>query len=150
MRILSFRTVEEANKLGHILYSTEKEMVMRVLTAKEVNFVSGGFDPLGTGSTIQDGSSGGYQGTGMPQTSGNSIGDVNYTPPTQAEACANAADLGAVATIAGVGGIIIGVSNPIGWLAGALAVVGAGSFLANDCSSSDSGGSSSGSCPGGG
>jgi hypothetical protein len=112
---------------------------MRVLTAKEVNFVSGGHidgqaDPYSL--------SGGFQGTGMPNTSGNSIGDVNYSPPTQGEACANAADLGSAATIAGVAGIIIGGSNPVGWLAGALAALGAGSALANDCSSSGSGNSS--------
>ena len=125
---------------------------MRVLTAKEVNFVSGGFDPLGTGVTIQDGASGGYQGTGMPRTSGNSIGDVNYTPPTQAEACANVTDtfyatgiLTAVAVVA---------SGPVGWIAGMGAAIGAAfggvAGLANDCSSIGSGGSSSGSCPGGG
>ncbi len=127
---------------------------MRVLTAKEVNFVSGGFDPFNIGYfTIQDGTSGGFRGTGMPQTSGNSIGDVNYSPPTQGEACAIAADLGSAATIAGVAGIIIGGSNPVGWLAGALAALGAGSALANDCSSSCSGNSSdssSGSDSGGG
>ena len=115
---------------------------MRILTAKEVNFVSGGFDPFNIGYfTIQDGTSGGYQGTGMPQTSGNSIGDVNYEPPTQAEACANATDFMAGGALLGSLGMIIG-TGPAGWVAGALGVLGGASWLANDCSSgSDSGGS---------
>ena len=102
---------------------------MRVLTAKEVNFVSGGSidgdqfsDPWvlsGDGSSgscsssssdascssssvshcqtpAVDGGNGGYLGTGMPCTSGNSIGDVNYTPPTQEESCENAVEAGVV------------------------------------------------------
>ena len=75
---------------------------MRVLTAKEVNFVSGGEiytdhpTHLNAGSNSDvswcpkpsenNDSKGGYLGTGMPCTSGNSIGDVNYLPPTQ-EGC---------------------------------------------------------------
>ncbi|MDG1473659.1 MAG: hypothetical protein P8Q37_02070, partial [Porticoccaceae bacterium] len=92
---------------------------MRVLTAKEVNFVSGGSvdgnqysnpwvlsgDESSSGSSVScaapgsqsttSGSqstsscfvSGGFQGTGVPNTSGNSIGDSNYSPPTQEEVC---------------------------------------------------------------
>ena len=114
---------------------------MRVLTAKEVNFVSGGHidgqaDPYSL--------SGGFQGTGMPNTSGNSIGDVNYSPPTQGEACANSSDFMAGAAIFGGLGLI--VTGPVGWVAGAVAAtmgaLGGGSWLANDCSSSGSGNSS--------
>jgi len=114
---------------------------MRVLTAKEVNFVSGGHidgqaDPYSL--------SGGFQGTGMPNTSGNSIGDVNYSPPTQGEACANVTDTfyaaGILTFVAGV------ASGPVGWIAGMGALIGAAlggvAGLANDCSSSGSANSS--------
>ena len=134
---------------------------MRVLTAKEVNFVSGGSidgdqfsdpwvlsgdDSSGSCSSSSsdascssssvshcqtpavDGGNGGYLGTGMPCTSGNSIGDVNYTPPTQEESCENAVEAGVV------GAALATSSVPMVNTAGtAVAVVGAVSFVASDC-----------------
>ena len=78
---------------------------MRVLTAKEVNFVSGGHidgqaDPYSL--------SGGFQGTGMPNTSGNSIGDVNYSPPSQEQSCLNGN------FVMGAGSLISTVNSVVG------------------------------------
>jgi hypothetical protein len=128
---------------------------MRVLTAKEVNFVSGGHidgqaDPYSL--------SGGFQGTGMPNTSGNSIGDVNYSPPTQGEACANSTNMFYTSAVAGgIGGLSFMVLGTTGIGSIALVVGFVASILgglggaANDCASSgsDSSGSSSDSDSGG-
>ena len=91
----------------------------------------------------------------MPNSSGNSIGDVNYSAPTQGEACAIATDLQSTGTILAFAGFLFGGFNPVTGLAGATAALGAGSSLANDCSSlgsstssdSSSGSDSGGSCP---
>lgn len=136
---------------------------MRALTAKEVNFVSGGSidgnqysdpwvlsgDDQSSGSCSSsssdascsasvsqsfcqtpsvDGGNGGYLGTGMPCTSGNSVGDVNYSPPTQEEACQNA-------VYGGVMGSAIAASNipMVNTVGTAIAVTSAASFVANDC-----------------
>lgn len=117
---------------------------MRALTAKEVNFVSGGEiytdhpTHLNAGSNSDvswcpkpsenNDSKGGYLGTGMPCTSGNSIGDVNYSPPTQEEACENA-------VYGGVMGSAIAASNipMVNTVGTAIAVTSAASFVANDC-----------------
>ena len=142
---------------------------MRVLTAKEVNFVSGGSidgnqysnpwvlsgDDQSSGSCSSsssdascsvsssssvsqsfcqtpsvDGGNGGYLGTGMPCTSGNSVGDVNYSPPTQEEACSNAADLkdyglvtAAGALIPGAQGVAVPLSVSLQGLGGALSLL---------------------------
>ena len=107
---------------------------MRVLTAKEVNFVSGGFDPFNIGYfTIQDGTSGGFRGTGMPQTSGNSIGDVNYSPPTQEEACSNAADLKDYGLVAAAGALIPGAQGVAVPLSVSLQGLGGALSLLNGC-----------------
>ena len=149
--------------------STQKDLVMRVLTAKEVNFVSGGSidgnqysnpwvlsgDDQSSGSCSSsssdascsvsssssvsqsfcqtpsvDGGNGGYLGTGMPCTSGNSVGDVNYSPPTQEEACSNAADLkdyglvtAAGALIPGAQGVAVPLSVSLQGLGGALSLL---------------------------
>ena len=115
---------------------------MRVLTAKEVNFVSGGHidgqaDPYSL--------SGGFQGTGMPNTSGNSIGDVNYSPPSQEQSCLNGN------FVMGAGSLISTVNSVVG---GILVALGLGSNVANGCfdagggdsSDSSSGSDSGGSC----
>ena len=136
---------------------------MRVLTAKEVNFVSGGSidgnqysdpwvlsgDDQSSGSCSSsssdascsasvsqsicqtpsvDGGKGGYLGTGMPCTSGNSVGDVNYSPPTQEEACQNAVNGGAMGSALALSKIPM--VNNVGT---AIAVTSAASFVANDC-----------------
>jgi hypothetical protein len=127
---------------------------MRVLTAKEVNFVSGGEiytdhpTHLNAGSNSDvswcpkpsenNDSKGGYLGTGMPCTSGNSIGDVNYLPPTQEEACENANQMivgggGLLGAASGLGHAGIPASVPVGIAGGAAVAIGSAISLGNGC-----------------
>ena len=162
----------------HVYYystygSTQKDLVMRVLTAKEVNFVSGGSidgnqysdpwvlsgDDQSSGSCSSsssdascsasvsqsfcqtpsvDGGNGGYLGTGMPCTSGNSVGDVNYSPPTQEEACENANQMivgggGLLGAAKGLGHAGISASVPVGIAGGTAVVIGSAISLGNGC-----------------
>ena len=150
---------------------------MRVFTAKEVNFVSGGSidgnhsrapwvlsgDDQSSGSCSSsssdascsasvsssvsqsvcqtpsvDGGNGGWLGTGMPCTSGNSVGDVNYSPPTQEEACANANQMivgggGLLGAANGLGHAGIPASVPVGIAGGTAVVIGSAISLGNGC-----------------
>jgi hypothetical protein len=141
---------------------------MRVLTAKEVNFVSGGSidgnqysdpwvlsgDDQSSGSCSSsssdascsasasqsvcqtpsvDGGKGGYLGTGMPCASGNSVGDVNYLPPTQEEACSYAADLKDYGLVSAGAAAITGLTAVAGPLSVTLQGIGGASSLLNGC-----------------
>jgi hypothetical protein len=142
---------------------------MRVLTAKEVNFVSGGSidgnqysdpwvlsgDDQSSGSCSSsssdascsasasqsvcqtpsvDGGNGGWLGTGMPCTSGNSAGDVNYSPPTQENANQMIVGGGGLLGAAnGLGHAGIPTSVPVGIAGGTAVVIGSAISLGNGC-----------------
>ncbi|MDA8646739.1 hypothetical protein N9L54_04845 [Porticoccaceae bacterium] len=140
---------------------------MRVLTAKEVNFVSGGSidgnqysdpwvlsgDDQSSGSCSSSssdascsasasqsvcqtpsvgGGNSGYLGTGMPCTSGNSVGDVNYSPPTQEEACENAGN--AIKIGDGLMATRAFGPTPIALAGLGITIVGTAAYVNNGCS----------------
>ena len=154
---------QRVTRAFHVYYystcgSTQKDLVMKVLTAKEVNFVSGGSingqdDPWNYSSDSGDGSSGssgscdvpgsqstssclapgGFMNTGMPSTSGNSVGDVDYAPPTQEEVCSNAEDFKDYGLVSAAAAAIPGATAVAGPLSVTLQGIGGASSLLNGC-----------------
>mgnify|MGYP007047696331 CR=1 FL=1 len=159
---------QRVTRAFHVYYystcgSTQKDLVMKVLTAKEVNFVSGGSingqdDPWNYSSDSGDGSSGssgscdvpgsqstssclapgGFMNTGMPSTSGNSVGDVDYAPPTQEEVCENADQLikggaGLLGVAKGLGYVGSPAVVAVGATGGVISGLGAFTSLGNGC-----------------
>jgi hypothetical protein len=146
---------QRVTRAFHVYYystcgSTQKDLVMKVLTAKEVNFVSGGSingqdDPWNYSSDSGDGSSGssgscdvpgsqstssclapgGFMNTGMPSTSGNSgsgNGESNQNAHNQmCEAIAATQVIGTSVALAGAVAAVAGA----GALGGAVAAMGA-------------------------